>query len=126
MIFEKELSFDDSKKKGIDVRAWTELNHSIRKRNKLRILLISIITVLLLTYFMMDIAKASEPDLVRTGYVSVKIVRGDTVTSIANTYIEKYNMTISTKDMVNIISELNNINKDCIHSGNYILVPIYE
>lgn len=59
---------------------------------------------------------------------SIEIQDGDTVWDIADETIKEYNMSefYTVKKMVKEIEEMNNIDADYVHSGNYIVVPYYE
>jgi LysM repeat protein len=57
-------------------------------------------------------------------YTSVKIETGDTLWSIADKYIGNFN--ISKEDYINEICQINDISKNEIYSGDYIVVPYYS
>jgi len=56
-------------------------------------------------------------------FVSIEIESGDTLTSIAQEYAiseAEYN------DYINEVKKINNIKDDVIHSGCYLLIPVYN
>ncbi len=56
-------------------------------------------------------------------YMSVQIMPGDSLWSIANTYCDKSDMDV--KAYIKELKELNNLSGDTIHSGNYLIVFYY-
>lgn len=56
-------------------------------------------------------------------FVSIMIQEGDTLTSIAHSYAKSE---ADYKDYIDEVMYINNLNSDVIHSGCYLLVPVYE
>lgn len=59
------------------------------------------------------------------GYESVLVREGDTISSLADSYVEKYSHFSKAKYVEAIIS-LNNLSSEYIQSGNYLLLPRYR
>ena len=57
-------------------------------------------------------------------YVSIRVENGDTLWTIADEYIDGFN--IEKADYIEEVCEINEISKDDIHAGDYIVVPYYS
>ena len=68
--------------------------------------------------------KASSLENSYKYYTSVQVKQGDSLWSIANAYMTAECGDVS--DYVDEIKELNHLNDDAIHAGEYILVPYYS
>ena len=58
-------------------------------------------------------------------YTSIRVLDGDTLTSIADRYIsDEYK---SKNDYIDEVRQMNYLDSECrIHAGDYIIVPYYE
>ena len=57
-------------------------------------------------------------------YTSIQIEKGDTLWSIADTYItSEYD---SIQDYIDEVKELNHLGPDDIHAGQYLTIPYYS
>lgn len=57
-------------------------------------------------------------------YVSIQVKSGDTLWTIADEYIDGFNL--SKSDYIKEICTINEISKNQIHAGDYIIVPYYS
>lgn len=57
-------------------------------------------------------------------YVSIRVESGDTLWSIADEYVEGFNL--SKNDYIAEVCQINKISEDEIHAGDYIVVPYYS
>jgi len=57
-------------------------------------------------------------------YVSIRVESGDTLWTIADEYIDGFNL--SKNDYIAEVSQINQISEDEIHAGDYIVVPYYS
>ena len=57
-------------------------------------------------------------------YVSIRVESGDTLWSIADEYIDGFNL--SKNDYITEICQINQISENDIHAGDYIVVPYYS
>lgn len=86
----------------------------------LTVLLILVITIVF--FGGMHIVKADEAVEYEKSFVSIEIKHGDTLTSIAQEYAKSaadYN------DYIDEVKNINSLKDDTIHSGCYLLIPVY-
>ena len=57
-------------------------------------------------------------------YVSIQVESGDTLWTIADEYIDGFNL--SKNDYIAEVCQINQISEDEIHAGDYIVVPYYS
>ena len=57
-------------------------------------------------------------------YVSIRIESGDTLWTIADEYVDGFNL--SKADYIAEVCQINGISEDHIHAGDYIVVPYYS
>jgi len=57
-------------------------------------------------------------------YVSIRVESGDTLWTIADEYIDGFNL--SKNDYIAEVCQINQISEDEIHAGDYIVVPYYS
>lgn len=69
-------------------------------------------------------AQAAPAETSHKYYTSIQVQKGDTLWSIANTYMtEEYT---SMNDYIEEICAINHIHSDHIHSGQYLTIPYYS
>ena len=96
---------------------------SDRRRIKLIALLVLFIVITLTLIFASKIVNAKRPGNRIKQIISVEIQRGDTLWSIASSY-----MSDEYEDLSEYIDEImisNGLTSDMIHAGKYIIVPYY-
>jgi len=59
-----------------------------------------------------------------TDYSSIQIEKGDSLWSIAETYTNTYDVSIN--DYIEEVKQINHLESDDIHSGQYIIIPCYH
>ena len=96
------------------------------KRSVRQIVILFIITVVFLTsVLVIKSVRASENTSQRIkGYISVEILSGDTVWSIAEEYISPEYKSVS--QLVKEIIKTNHISNGRIIAGNHLIVPVYR
>ena len=109
-------------------------NESLRKREAVvrrqkGILAITIILVVALGILLgtsMNAFASSDKDIASYNkyYVSIRVESGDTLWTIADEYIDGFN--IEKSDYIEEICQINEISKNDIHAGDYIVVPYYS
>ena len=109
-------------------------NESLRKREAIvrrqrGLLAIAIILVvalgILLGSSMNAIASAkADPAAYNKYYKTVRVEYGDTLWTIADEYVEGFNL--SKSDYIKEVCQINSISEDNIHAGDYIVVPYYS
>lgn len=57
-------------------------------------------------------------------YVSVRVQSGDTLWTIADEYVDGFN--IEKTDYITEVCQINEISENDIHAGDYIVVPYYS
>lgn len=83
---------------------------------------ISFFVIILLSICILNKAKADAYTNYEKSFISIEIEEGDTLSSIA----EEYALTPSQyRDYIDEIKNINNLKSDKIHSGCYLLVPLY-
>jgi cell division protein YceG involved in septum cleavage len=90
----------------------------------IRFILVFILCVFLLSCLFVLKSNASQEYETYKYYTSIQIQEGDTLWSIADTYHS--NMALSRTDYIQEIIELNHIDADNIHAGNYLIIPYYD
>lgn len=85
-------------------------------------LTIAVIFVMLLTIKGLSIVRA-DSDVYEKSFVSIEIEEGDTLLSIAEEHAISSSYYSSYIDEVRSI---NNLNNDVIHTGCYLMIPVYE
>lgn len=97
-----------------------------RQKGIIAIVFIIIVAVGILLGSSMNTLASSEKDISSYNkyYVSIQVESGDTLWTIADEYIDGFN--IEKTDYIEEICEINEISKDDIHAGDYIVVPYYS
>ena len=67
---------------------------------------------------------SADEQPVPMAYQSVQIKSGDTIWSIAETWMTDEWQ--DTREYVNEIKAINNLTSDTIHAGNYLVIPYYD
>jgi cell division protein YceG involved in septum cleavage len=65
-----------------------------------------------------------EPKTVYKYYTSIQVEKGDTLWTIADEYIDDY--PVDKTDYIKEVRELNKLQNDVIHAGDYIIVACYS
>ena len=89
-------------------------------------IMLTIICVLFLSMFTiggMKLVQADESLTYDKSFATITIEEGDTLTSIAKEYAISE---AGYKDYINEVKSINNLKDDTIHTGCYLLVPVYE
>lgn len=68
------------------------------------------------------VAYADEAIEYEKSFTSIEITKGDTLTSIAETYARSE---AEYQDYIEEVMSINNLKNDTIHNGCYLLVPVY-
>ena len=98
---------------------------SSRQLKQMVIVVIAVFIFLATVIFVVKSVNASEKSASRVkGYVSVEILSGDTVWSIADKYISPEYSNVS--ELVNEIIKTNHLSEGRIIAGNYLVVPVYR
>ena len=97
-----------------------------RQKGIIAIVFIVIIAFGILLGTGMSTLASSDKDIASYNkyYVSVRVESGDTLWTIADEYIDGFN--IEKTDYIEEVCEINEISKDDIHAGDYIVVPYYS
>lgn len=88
--------------------------------------MLTLLTILLLIVISISVLKhvnAGAYKEYEKSFITIEINSGDTLTSIAEEYALSADQYIKYIDEV---KSINNLNNDTIHSGCYLIVPIYE
>ena len=109
-------------------------NESLRKREvavrrQKGILAIAIIVVVALGILLgtsMNALASSDKDIASYNkyYVSIRVESGDTLWTIADEYVDGFN--IEKSEYIEEVCQINEISKNDIHAGDYIVVPYYS
>ena len=109
-------------------------NESLRKRESvvrkqkgiLAIVIVLVVALGILLGTSMNTLASSEKDIASYNkyYESICIECGDTLWTIADEYVEGFN--ISKLDYIEEVCQINGISEDNIHAGDYIIVPYYS
>lgn len=77
-----------------------------------------------MTYYVNNTILYKAPDGYTLEITSVTINYGDTLTSIANAHMKKYNIkNCSTESMIRTIKKMNNLETYFIKAGNNLILP---
>lgn len=88
-------------------------------------IMLTILTFSILLIFTISIlnhVKADSFNDYNKKFISIEIHTGDTLTSIANEYSQSFDY----EEYINEVKSINNLKNDTIHSGCYLIIPIYE
>lgn len=109
-------------------------NESLRKREAVvrrqrGILAVAIIIVVALGILLgtsMNALASSEKDIASYNkyYVSIRIESGDTLWSIADEYVEEFNL--SKEAYIAEVCQINGISENNIQAGDHIVIPYYS
>ncbi len=118
----------------IGINSYSEyriLNNRMKRAVELRrhIILVSLVLISLifvLTIFSVKSNASEDPDSVEyKHYLSVEIMPGDSISSIADEYMSSGYSSVDS--LVNEILYVNNLNETTVLiSGNYLIVPVYS
>ncbi len=97
-----------------------------RQRGFLAIAIIVIVSLGILLGSSINALASSEKDIASYNkyYVSIRVESGDTLWTIADEYVDGFN--ISKSDYINEVCKINEISENEIHAGDYIVVPYYS
>ena len=97
-----------------------------RQRGLLAIAIIVIVSLGILLGSSINALASSEKDIASYNkyYVSIRVESGDTLWTIADEYVDGFN--ISKSDYINEVCIINEISENEIHAGDYIVVPYYS
>ena len=98
----------------------------LRQRGLLAIAIILVVALGILLGSSINAMASSEKDISSYNkyYVSIRVESGDTLWTIADEYVEGFNL--SKSDYIKEVCQINSISEDNIHSGDYIVVPYYS
>lgn len=91
--------------------------------NNIMLTVAVLVGITLLFFGGMKIVNADEAKEYEKSFVSIEIEHGDTLTSIAQEYAKSE---ADYKDYIEEVKTINSIKDDTIHSGCYLLVPVYS
>lgn len=99
------------------------------RRRRILFLFIPVTFFMLLFFFFLFSGKSVSADAGNLNdmksYESVLVRDGDTISSLADCYAEKYSH-FSKKEYIEAIVSLNNLSSEYIQSGSYLLLPQYR
>lgn len=97
-----------------------------KQRSLIAVAIIVVITLGILLGTSMNALASSEKETASYNkyYVSIRVESGDTLWTIADEYVDGFN--IEKNDYIEEVCEINEISKDDIHAGDYIVVPYYS
>ena len=97
-----------------------------RQRGLLAIAIILVVALGILLGSSINALASSEKDISSYNkyYVSIRVESGDTLWTIADEYVEGFNL--SKSDYIAEVCQINSISEDNIHAGDYIVVPYYS
>ena len=97
-----------------------------RQKSILALVVLALVIFGILLGTGMNALASSDKDIASYNkyYVSIRVESGDTLWTIADEYIDGFN--IEKDDYINEVCEINEISKDDIHAGDYIVVPYYS
>lgn len=97
-----------------------------RQRGLLAVVVILIVAFGILLGTSINALASSEKDIASYNkyYVSIRIESGDTLWTIADEYVEGFNL--SKSDYITEVCQINGISEDNIHAGDYIVVPYFS
>jgi cell division protein YceG involved in septum cleavage len=89
-------------------------------------IMLTIGAIVFLSFFLiggMGFVQADESTKYEKNFITIEVHPGDTLTS----YAEEYAISPATyQDYIEEIKSINNLKDDTIHSGCYLLIPVYE
>ena len=97
-----------------------------RQKGLLAIVVIIFVALGILLGTSMNALASSDKDIASYNkyYVSICVESGDTLWTIADEYIDGFNLEKS--DYIAEVCQINGISEDNIHAGDYIIVPYYS
>ena len=97
-----------------------------RQRNCLAVAIIIVVALGILLGTSMNALASSEKDISSYNkyYVSIRIESGDTLWTIADEYVDGFNL--SKADYIAEVCQINGISENNIHAGDQIVVPYYS
>ena len=97
-----------------------------RQKSILALVVLALVIFGILLGTGMNALASSDKDIASYNkyYVSIRVESGDTLWTIADEYIDGFN--IEKDDYIKEVCEINEISKDDIHAGDYIVVPYYS
>ena len=97
-----------------------------RQRSVLAIAIILVVTLGILLGSSINALASSDKDIASYNkyYVSIRIETGDTLWTIADEYVEGFNITKA--DYIQEVCQINGISEDNIKAGDHIVVPYYS
>ena len=97
-----------------------------RQRGLLAIVVILIVAFGILLGTSINALASSEKDIASYNkyYVSIRIESGDTLWTIADEYVDGFNL--SKADYIAEVCQINGISENNIHAGDQIVVPYYS
>lgn len=97
-----------------------------RQRNCLAVAIIIVVALGILLGTSMNALASSEKDIASYNkyYVSIRIESGDTLWTIADEYVDGFNL--SKADYIAEVCQINGISENNIHAGDQIVVPYYS
>lgn len=97
-----------------------------RQKSILALIVLALVVFGILLGTGMNALASSDKDIASYNkyYVSIRVESGDTLWTIADEYIDGFN--IEKADYIEEVCEINEISKDDIHAGDYIVVPYYS
>ena len=97
-----------------------------RQKSILALVVLALVVFGILLGTGMNALASSDKDIASYNkyYVSIRVESGDTLWTIADEYIDGFN--IEKDDYIKEVCEINKISKDDIHAGDYIVVPYYS
>ena len=109
-------------------------NESLRKREEVvrrqrsvfAIAIILVVTLGILLGSSINALASSDKDISSYNkyYVSIRVESGDTLWTIADEYVEGFNL--SKTDYIQEVCQINGISEDNIKAGDHIVVPYYS
>lgn len=97
-----------------------------RQRGLLAVAIIVIVSLGILLGSNINALASSEKDIASYNkyYVSIRVESGDTLWTIADEYVDGFNITKA--DYIKEVCQINEISENEIHAGDYIVVPYYS
>ena len=97
-----------------------------RQRNCLAVAIIIVVALGILLGTSINALASSEKDIASYNkyYVSIRIESGDTLWTIADEYVDGFNL--SKADYIAEVCQINGISENNIHAGDQIVVPYYS
>lgn len=97
-----------------------------RQRSVLAIAIILVVTLGILLGSSINALASSDKDISSYNkyYVSIRVESGDTLWTIADKYVEGFNL--SKTDYIQEVCQINGISEDNIKAGDHIVVPYYS